>query len=425
MKPSRTAKEDGLDFQRLFEGAPGLYLVLDPHFRIVAASDAYLRATMTRRDEILGRGIFDVFPDNPADPTATGVRNLRASLDRVVSQRVPDAMAIQKYDVRRPADEGGDFEERYWSPVNAPVVDENGQLLSIIHRVEDVTEFVRLTDQNKEQRQATMALRDEVERAAAEAFLRGQELQAANERLREAHRTVAELNQALIRSNADLEQFAFAASHDLQSPLRTIGAYLRILEQEAADGLSPESQSHVRHARTAASRLMALVQGLLDYARLNAAPIRREPIDLQSVLDRALEDLSQAIADSGAIVTNDPLPRVLGDSDRLTQVFENMIGNALKYRGPARPKIHIGARRQGPDWLLSVADNGIGIEPRHVPKLFRLFGRLHSAEAYPGAGIGLALCKRIVEDHGGRISVDSRPGSGAVFRFTIPPAETA
>src|SRR5919106_3046128 len=160
------------DFRALFEAAPGLYLVLDPELRIVAVTNAYLRATMTRREEIMGRGIFEVFPDNPDDPEATGVRNLSTSLDRVRKRRVADIMAVQKYDIPRPAEEGGGFEERYWSPKNTPVLDEEGELAYIIHRVQDVTEFVRLSERGSEQE--------------AEIFLRGQELQELNRKLQAA-----------------------------------------------------------------------------------------------------------------------------------------------------------------------------------------------------------------------------------------------
>src|SRR5467141_1895110 len=135
------------DFQALFQSAPGLYLVLTPDLNIVAVSDAYLRATMTKREAILGRGIFDVFPDNPDDPAATGVRNLRTSLERVLQNKLSDSMAVQKYDIRKPESEGGEFEERYWSPVNSPVLGPNREVLYIIHRVEDVTKFIRLKHQ--------------------------------------------------------------------------------------------------------------------------------------------------------------------------------------------------------------------------------------------------------------------------------------
>jgi PAS domain S-box-containing protein len=151
-----------LDFRSLFESAPDCYLVLDPELVIVAVSDAYLRATMTRREEIVGRGLFEVFPDNPDDLQATGVGNLRASLDRVRRDRVADTMAVQKYDIRRPTSDGGGFEVRYWSPLNSPVLGADGELAYIIHRVEDVTEFVRLQEQGSQQRQRNQRMEAEI-----------------------------------------------------------------------------------------------------------------------------------------------------------------------------------------------------------------------------------------------------------------------
>ena len=179
------------DFRALFEAAPGLFLVLTPDLRIVAVSDLYLRATMTRREEILGQKIFDVFPDNPDDPTATGTRNLRDSLERVLRDRAADAMAVQKYDIRRPADEGGAFAERYWSPVNSPVFGADGEVDFIIHRVEDVTEFVRLKQRGEEQREETKELRKLAEKMESEIFLRAQELQEVNQRQRLANNALA------------------------------------------------------------------------------------------------------------------------------------------------------------------------------------------------------------------------------------------
>lgn len=168
------------DFRTLFEASPGLYLVLHPDLTIVAVSDAYLRATMTRREEILGRGLFDVFPDNPDDPSATGTRNLRASLQQVIQNRAPDPMAVQKYDIRRPESEGGGFEERFWSPVNSPVLGSSGELLYIIHRVEDVTEFVRLKQLGSEQRKLADELQSRAASMEMEVYLRAQEVQEAN-----------------------------------------------------------------------------------------------------------------------------------------------------------------------------------------------------------------------------------------------------
>lgn len=180
------------DFRSLFESAPGLYLVLTPELRIIAASDAYLEATMTQREEILGRDLFEGFPDNPEDTEASGTRNLRASLERVLATRKPDAMAVQKYDIRRPEEEGGEFEERYWSPVNSPVLTAGSEIAYIIHRVEDVTDFVRLKQQGIEQTRRTEALQSRAERMEGEIFLRAQQLQEANAQLREVNAQIAQ-----------------------------------------------------------------------------------------------------------------------------------------------------------------------------------------------------------------------------------------
>ena len=187
------------DFQALFHSAPGLYLVLTPHLNIVAVSDAYLRATMTKREEILGRGIFDVFPDNPDDPSATGVRNLRTSLQRVIRDKTPDTMAVQKYDIRKPESEGGGFEERFWSPVNLPVFGSDKAVVYIIHRVEDVTEFVRLKQQTLEQEKLAEKLRTHAGQMEAEVYQRAAEVQEVNRHLEAA-------NQALLRELAERKE---------------------------------------------------------------------------------------------------------------------------------------------------------------------------------------------------------------------------
>jgi len=174
------------DFKLLFESAPGLYLVLSPELRIIAVSDAYLRATMTRRDAILGRDLFDVFPDNPDDRGATGTRNLRTSLQRVLADKVADAMAVQKYDIRKPESQA--FEERYWSPVNVPLLDALGNVVCIIHRVEDVTDFVRLKQIRYDEAQRSSMLRGDLERIEAEVYRRAREIQETNARLDAANK---------------------------------------------------------------------------------------------------------------------------------------------------------------------------------------------------------------------------------------------
>lgn len=181
---------EAVDFRLLFESAPGLFLVLDPDLRIVAVTDAYLQATMTERTRILGHVIFAIFPDNPDDPNAEGVRNLRVSLDRVVRDRVSDAMPVQRYDIRRP---DGDFEERFWSPTNSPVLDSAGQLRYVIHRVEDVTEFVRLQASDAAQQQETAALRATTQQMEQEVFARAYEVAETSRKLKEANAELADL----------------------------------------------------------------------------------------------------------------------------------------------------------------------------------------------------------------------------------------
>lgn len=214
MEPPATSREPSArDFQNLFEAAPGLYLVLDPSFVIVAVTDAYLTATMTRRAEILGRHVFDVFPDNPDDPGATGVANLRASLERVRTARVADTMAVQKYDVRRPAADGGAFEERYWSPVNTPVLDAEGRLRYIVHEVQDVTEFVRLKASEVEHQHVTDELRSRAARMEAEVLARAHD--------------IAEANRALQRANLELDRF-FSLSSDMFGVFNLDGTFRRV-----------------------------------------------------------------------------------------------------------------------------------------------------------------------------------------------------
>ncbi len=226
----------------------------------------------------------------------------------------------------------------------------------------------------------------------------------------------------LARSNAELEQFAYVASHDLQEPLRMIASYLQLLQRRYSGRLDSDAEDFINFAVDGATRMKQLINDLLNYSRAGrgSEPIR---VNLNRALARAMSTLALKIEEVHAEISADPLPDVLGDENRLFEVFQNLIGNALKFHGADRPRIRIAARRDGPEWTISVIDNGIGLEPEYKERIFVMFQRLHGRDDYPGTGIGLAICKRVIERLGGRIWVDSDPGKGSAFRFTIRACE--
>ena len=227
----------------------------------------------------------------------------------------------------------------------------------------------------------------------------------------------------LARSNAELEQFAYVASHDLQEPLRMVASYVGLLERRYRGKLDDDADDFIEFAVDGARRMQALLNGLLDLSRVGTRGREPEPTDSEAVLRDALLNLEQAIAERDAEVTHDPLPTVLGDRIQLTQLFQNLISNAVKFNASRRPRVAVTARRAGSMWEFGVADNGIGIDPAHFERIFQVFQRLHTRETYAGTGIGLAVCRKIVERHGGTIWIESAKGQGATFCFTLQAAE--
>jgi signal transduction histidine kinase len=424
------------DFRTLFEAAPGLYLVLTPDLTIVAVSNAYLRATMTRREEILGRALFDVFPDNPDDPGATGARNLRTSLERVLQNRAPDVMAVQKYDIRRPEAEGGAFEERHWSPVNSPVFGEQGEIAYIIHRVEDVTEFVRLKQMGREQIQLTEALRTHAEQMEAEIYLRAQELDEANRQLRAANEELSRLYEKSRELDELKTRFFANVSHELRTPLALILGPVR--KQLAAGSRTEEERRDLEVVERNARRLLRHVNDMLDVARLEAGEMRLQYADADlASLVRVEASHFESLAEERGIAYSVEAPGSLQaqiDPEKLQRVLLNLLANAFKAT-PAGGAIGLRLRAEGGHVLITVQDTGPGI-PAHLREaIFAPFRQVESGELRPaggsfaaanrpsgGTGLGLAIVAEFVRLHGGRVAVDDAPGGGARFTVTLPAA---
>ena len=235
-----------------------------------------------------------------------------------------------------------------------------------------------------------------------------------------AEEELHKLTEELKRSNQDLMQFASAASHDLQEPLRGIGGFMKLLEKRYKGKLDEKADEYIDYVVDDVKRMQMLIQDLLEYSRVSAKGKVFSPANCSVVLEQALSNLRSAIEESGAAVTHDLLPTVMGDDAQLIRLFQNLIGNAIKFRSLEPVKIHVSAKREGDEWIFSVLDTGIGINPKQAERIFVIFERLHTRQEYSGTGIGLAICKRIVERHGGRIWVESEPGTGATFFFTIP-----
>ncbi|MCP2268529.1 HAMP domain-containing protein [Actinokineospora diospyrosa] len=229
----------------------------------------------------------------------------------------------------------------------------------------------------------------------------------------------------LKRSNAELEQFAYVASHDLQEPLRKVASFCQLLERRYKGQLDERADQYIGFAVDGAKRMQVLINDLLAFSRVGRHARDRVPVACGELVGQATANLAEAIADADAVVEVGELPTVLGEAPLLTAVFQNLIGNAVKFRGEAAPVVRVEAERDGEQWLFSVRDNGIGIEPEFAERVFVIFQRLHGKDAYPGTGIGLALCRKIIEYHGGRIWIERSTEPGTRFRFTLPVADTA
>jgi PAS domain S-box-containing protein len=389
------------ELNSLFESLPGLYLVLTPDLKITSVSDAYLKATMTTRKGILGRGLFDVFPDNPDELGATGVSNLRASLERVKRNAATDTMAIQKHDIRR---SDGVFEEHYWSPINSPVFGAGREIKYIVHRVEDVTDFVR--QKSKPAFINTTMLSARLQQMEAEIFQSSQKLQTANRQLEAA--------------NKELEAFSYSISHDLRAPLRAVNGFAEIVLDEFGSQLNKDGRRHLERIRNGAQRMGVLIDDLLSFSRLSRQPMSRQVVDSVTLVQGVINDLSSQREGRQIELKLGELPACRGDLALLKQVWVNLISNAIKYtlgRDPA--VIQIDCDHRDNEQVYFVRDNGAGFDMKYAHKLFGVFQRLHRADEFEGTGVGLAIVQRIIHRHGGRIWAEAGPGKGATFYFTL------
>jgi signal transduction histidine kinase/DNA-binding response OmpR family regulator len=399
------------DFKVLFESAPGLYLVLDPDLNIVAVSQAYLDATMTKRALILGRGIFDVFPDNPNDPAATGVANLRASLDRARRDRVADTMAIQKYDIRRPESEGGGFEVRYWSPMNVPVLGPDKKLTHVIHRVEDVTEFVRLKEQDSASKQLTAELQERTTQMEIEVFKRSQELQR--------------LNRELLDANKAKSAFLANMSHELRTPLNAILGFTELLIDSPGSYDDNSRTKFLKQVHASGGHLLALINDILDLSKVEAGQmeLRLETVQVAAAIAEVLGNVESLAVKKQVKLVADAAPGVglIADPGKVRQMLLNLVSNAIKFTSEGGT-VTITAQ-QLPDAIeIAVADTGIGIAVADRGRVFQEFQQLGSGESRPGqgTGLGLALTQRLANLHGGDVRFESELAKGSVFTISLP-----
>lgn len=418
-----------LDFHMLFHAAPGPYLVLAPDLTILGVNDSYLKATLTRREEIVGRPLFEVFPDNPDDPAATGVMNLRASLKRVLDEGRPDTMAVQKYDIRRP---DGSFEERFWSPVNSPVCGNDGRVLYIIHHVQDVTEYVRLQRRVDEHQGSADALRTRAEHLEAEIFVRAQELQAANEQLRKTNEQLAASQIRLMQKHRleAIGQLTGGVAHDFNNLLTTVLGNLDMLEQTGR--LTERSRLFVEAAQRSALRGARLTQQLLSFGRRQV--LHPEAVSINSLLREIEGLLRRALGETIKLeIRLDPSPCIARlDPTQFEAALLNLVLNArdampqggtvvVETRsGDDAPEGAIDAsdRRPGRYAVVTVRDTGVGMSADVRARAFEPF--FTTKDKGKGSGLGLSQVHGLVHQLGGSVKLDSEPGQGTAVTIYLP-----
>ncbi|WP_207906558.1 PAS domain S-box protein [Methylomonas methanica] len=414
-----------MDFRLLFESSPDLYLILNPKLEIVAVSNAYTRATLTRREDILGKTMFQIFPDNPDDPTAEGQRNLRASLQHVLQTGKPDTMPIQKYDIPRPDGEG--FEERYWSPMNIPILGKDGRVAYVLHRAEDLTDFIRVKQQGLEQSQLSETLRAQAVKMEVELFARSKEIASASAELKAANEELSRLYAKTLELDELKTKFFANVSHEFRTPLTLmIGPLEELLARFAPKDSNPVATEYEQLSLVHRNslRLLKLVNSLLDFSRIEAGRMEAayEATDLAEFTAELASIFRSATDKAGLqlIVSCPALPKpVYVDRQMWEKIVINLLSNAYKHTFEG--EIEIALRWCGNRVELTVRDTGVGIAEDQLEHVFDRFHRIQNVRSrtHEGTGIGLALVQELARLHGGEVSVTSKPGVGSTFAVTI------
>jgi len=366
-------------YRGLLEAAPDAMVVVNQRGEIVLVNVQAEKQFGYRRDELVGQKVKNIIPQGFAERL---VADASRSVADALAQQI--GMGIELSGRRK---DGGEF------PIEimlSPLESADGIL---------VTAAIRNISARKKSEEDNAELERRVE---------------------ERTKQLGVANQVLEQSNVELKQFAYVASHDLQSPLRSISGFVQLLQLEYEGKLDKQAQDWIRRTVQSIEQMQTLIRDLLSYSRVDARSRPFTQIPFLDIVNDALTLLDSSIHDSGAQVTWGPLPEIMGDRSQLVQLVQNLIGNGLTYRGDQPPRIHVSVERRGTEWIFSVRDNGIGIDPKYREQIFEIFKRLHDQKEYPGTGIGLAVCRRVVNRHGGKIWVESELGHGSTFRFTIP-----
>jgi signal transduction histidine kinase/CheY-like chemotaxis protein/HPt (histidine-containing phosphotransfer) domain-containing protein len=420
------------DFRRLFESAPGMYLVLAPDLTIVAASDAYLKATLAERKDVIGQGLFDVFPDNPRDANATGETNLRASLRRVLHELVADVMAVQKYDVRRPSSEGGGFDERYWNAANYPVLNSAGELVYIIHAVEDVTEFMRLKGAGGgggDEGRLSLPVRRRLERFQADVVARAAAIQSLNRKLTVANENLARAKAAAEEASRAKSEFLANMSHEIRTPMAAIIGHADLLLD--SDRSAAERLDSVAIIHRSGEHLLGIINDILDLSKIEAGGMTVEhvecdPCRVVAEVASLMRPRAQEKGLTFEVKLEPPLPRTIeSDPTRLRQILLNLVGNAIKFTktGSVRVVLRLeDAAGSGPRLKAEVIDTGIGMTKDQLARLFQPFTQADASTSrqFGGTGLGLTIGRRLARMLGGDIEVESLFGAGTRFALVLP-----